>query len=216
MLRATRQSPGGIAAKAIAGIELALLDLKARALGVSVAELFGGPTRDEVRLYWSHCGTSRVLLDGLLDTPPLVDMAAVADLGREVVAAGYDALKTNVLIPGDPATVYMPGFSAGPGSTDQTADNAMLAHIDTLIGTLRDAVGPEVDLCLDLNFNFKTRGGAAHRQTAGALSVAVAGGRHVPAAGAGADPRGHRHPHLQRREPVLYERLSAVFSAAGG
>jgi L-alanine-DL-glutamate epimerase-like enolase superfamily enzyme len=31
----------------------------------------------------------------------------------------------------------------------------MLEHIETLIGTFRDAVGPEVDICLDLNFNFK-------------------------------------------------------------
>ena len=31
----------------------------------------------------------------------------------------------------------------------------MLSHIETLIGTFRDAVGPKVDICLDLNFNFK-------------------------------------------------------------
>ena len=59
MLRFTRQSPGGIAAKAIAGIDCALIDIKAKALGISVAELFGGPTRGKVRVYWSHCGTSR-------------------------------------------------------------------------------------------------------------------------------------------------------------
>ena len=52
MLRGTRQSPGGIAAKAIAGIECALVDIKAKALGISVVELFGGPMRDQVRVYW--------------------------------------------------------------------------------------------------------------------------------------------------------------------
>jgi len=46
MIRGTRQSPGGIAAKAIAGIDCALIDIKAKALGISVVELFGGPTRD--------------------------------------------------------------------------------------------------------------------------------------------------------------------------
>ena len=59
MIRGSRQSPGGIAAKAIAGIECALVDIKAKALGISVVELFGGPTRDDVRVYWSHCGSSR-------------------------------------------------------------------------------------------------------------------------------------------------------------
>ena len=45
LYRMARQSPGGIAAKAIAGIELALWDVKAKALGVPVCELFGGPLR---------------------------------------------------------------------------------------------------------------------------------------------------------------------------
>ena len=58
MMRRVRHSAGGIAAKAMAGIDCALVDIKAKALGISVVELFGGPTRDRTRLYWSHCGTT--------------------------------------------------------------------------------------------------------------------------------------------------------------
>lgn len=155
MLRGTRQSPGGIAAKAIAGVELALIDIKARALGISVIELFGGPTREQVRLYWSHCGTSRARNHELLKTPPLRTMADIAALGREVVEKGYTALKTNIVIPGDLASVYFGGFGGIPGTTDGVVTRQLLRHIETLIGTFRDAVGPEVDINLDLNFNFK-------------------------------------------------------------
>ena len=155
MLRGTRQSPGGIAAKAIAGVELALIDIKARALGISVVELFGGPTREQVRVYWSHCGTSRARHYDLLNTPPLRTMDDIAALGREVVARGYTALKTNIVIPGDPAGVYFGGFGGEPGTTDGVVSRQMLRHIETLIGTFRDAVGPDVDINLDLNFNFK-------------------------------------------------------------
>ena len=155
MLRGTRQSPGGIAAKAIAGVELALIDIKARALGISVVELFGGPTREQVRVYWSHCGTSRARNSKLLNTPPLRTMDDIAALGREVVARGYTALKTNIVIPGDPAGVYFGGFGGEPGTTDGVVSRQMLRHIETLIGTFRDAVGPDVDINLDLNFNFK-------------------------------------------------------------
>ena len=155
MLRGTRQSPGGIAAKAIAGVELALIDIKARALGISVVELFGGPTRERVRVYWSHCGTSRARNSDLLNTPPLRTMDDIAALGREVVARGYTALKTNIVIPGDPASVYFGGFGGDPGTTDGVVSRQMLRHIETLIGTFRDAVGPDVDINLDLNFNFK-------------------------------------------------------------
>ena len=155
MVRGTRQSPGGIVAKAIAGIECAMVDIKAKALGVSVVELFGGPTRDRVRVYWSHCGTTRASHPDKLETPPLRTMDDIADLGREVVSRGFTALKTNIVIPGDPATVWFGGFGGGLGSTDQTVSTQLLRHIETLIGTFRDAVGPDIDINLDLNFNFK-------------------------------------------------------------
>ena len=56
----TRASKGGIAAKALAGLDCAFIDIKAKSLNISVAELFGGPTREKVRVYWSHCGSSRI------------------------------------------------------------------------------------------------------------------------------------------------------------
>ena len=56
----TRMSIGGVNHEAIAAIENACLDIKAKALGVPVYELFGGPFRDRINLYWSHCGSFRV------------------------------------------------------------------------------------------------------------------------------------------------------------
>jgi L-alanine-DL-glutamate epimerase-like enolase superfamily enzyme len=155
MVRGSRQSPGGIAAKGIAGIECALVDIKAKALGISVVELFGGPTRDNVRVYWSHCGSSRARNYELIGVPPLRTMDDIAALGREVVEKGFTALKTNIVFPGDPASVYFPGFSNGPGTTDGNVTPQLLRHIETLIGTFREAVGPDVGINLDLNFNFK-------------------------------------------------------------
>ncbi len=158
MLRGTRQSPGGIAAKALAGIDCALIDIKAKALGISVAELFGGPTREKVRVYWSHCGTSRARYPDILKTPPIRTMEDISNLGREVVERGFTALKTNIVMPGDPSSVWFGGFGGGQGTTDQLVTTPLLRHIETLIGTFREAVGPDVDINLDLNFNFKPEG----------------------------------------------------------
>ncbi len=158
MLRHTRQNLGGVSHKAIAGVELALWDIKAKALGVPVYELFGGPLRDRVRLYWSHCGTTRARLGHLLGTPPLRTYDDIAALGREVVARGFTALKTNIVMPGEPASVYFPGFGSGMNTTDGAPDAEILAAIERLIGTFREAVGPRVGLCLDLNYNFRTEG----------------------------------------------------------
>jgi len=155
LYRMARQSPGGIAAKAIAGIELALWDIKAKALGVPVYELFGGPLRDRQRVYWSHCGTSRARSYELIGVSPLRSLDDVFRLGEEVVRRGYTALKTNIVYPGDPAHVHFAGFGGGPGTTDQTVGEAMLGHLESLISTFRRAVGPGVGIALDLNFNFK-------------------------------------------------------------
>ena len=155
LYRPARQSPGGVAAKAIAGIELALWDIRAKTLGVPVYALFGGPLRDRQRVYWSHCGTSRVRSHELIGVPPLRSWQDVAALGKEVVQRGFTALKTNIIYPGDPARLHLSGFGGGPGTTDGTADHALIDHVRTQIGTLRDAVGPHVDIALDLNFNFR-------------------------------------------------------------
>src|SRR5919198_1456037 len=114
LFRATRQSPGSVIQKALAGIENALLDVKGKALGVPVYELFGGPTRDSVPVYWSHCGTTRARAWEVTGTAKLASYDDVAALGREVVERGFSAFKTNVVIPGDEPQVLHPGFH-GPG-----------------------------------------------------------------------------------------------------
>ncbi|HIC72355.1 MAG TPA: mandelate racemase/muconate lactonizing enzyme family protein, partial [Alphaproteobacteria bacterium] len=67
----TRQAPGGMVSQAIAAIENALVDVKAKALGVPVYEMLGGPVRDSIRLYWSHCGTYRLHHHEVLGVPQL-------------------------------------------------------------------------------------------------------------------------------------------------
>jgi L-alanine-DL-glutamate epimerase-like enolase superfamily enzyme len=155
MYRRSRQAHGGITARAIAGIDAALWDIKGKALGVPVYELLGGPIRDSVRVYWSHCGTSRARSAELIGVPPIRTMDDIAKLGQEVVSRGFTALKTNIIFPGDPATVYQPGFGGWPNTTDQGITPALIRHIQTQLGTFREAVGDNVDICLDLNFNFK-------------------------------------------------------------
>ena len=214
MLRSARQSPGGILAKAIAGVELAMIDIKAKALGISVVELFGGPTRDKVRVYWSHCGSTRARMSDILGTPPIRTMADIADLGREVVSKGYTALKTNVVIPGDSASVWFAGFGTGPGTTDQIVTRQLLRHIETLIGTFRDAVGPDIDINLDLNFNFKPEGSDAYRQSPGAVRSAVARDRYVRSKGDFADQGVDDNKDMYGRKPLLHEGIHPLLRPA--
>ncbi|MGZ5138463.1 MAG: mandelate racemase/muconate lactonizing enzyme family protein [Burkholderiales bacterium] len=154
MARTMRSSPGGIAARAIAGIECALVDITARALGISVVELLGGPTRDRVRLYWSHCGTTRVRHYDIVGKPPIESWNDITALAKEVVARGFTALKTNIVMPGKGGT-WFSGFDRSMGPNDEWAPNGLVSHVEKLIGTIRDAAGAGFDINLDLNFHFK-------------------------------------------------------------
>jgi len=155
LYRHTRQSPGSVIAKALAGIENALLDVKAKALGVPVYELFGGPTRDSIALYWSHCGTTRARAWQVTGTPKLASYADVAALGREVVEAGYGAFKTNIVVPGDEPQVLMPGFGAGGGTARAVEIADALVR---LLGAFAEGTRGAAQPVVDLNFNLEPEG----------------------------------------------------------
>jgi L-alanine-DL-glutamate epimerase-like enolase superfamily enzyme len=155
LYRHTRQSPGSIVQKALAGIENALLDLKAKALGVPVYELFGGPTIDTIPLYWSHCGTTRARAWEVTATPKLGSYDDVQALGAEVMGAGYRAFKTNIVVPGDEPQVLMPGFGAG-GGTGQAGEIA--AALVALLEAFASGTGGAARPIVDLNFNLEPEG----------------------------------------------------------
>ena len=153
-----RQASGGVIQQAIGAIENALLDLKARALGIPVYELLGGPVRDKIRLYWSHCGTYRLSRAEAMQIPPLRTLDDVVALGKEVVRSGYTALKTNVFLLDERPRAHVPGFVRGEGFPELNADRQVLNAIADELAAFREGAGPAMDILVDLNFNFKTEG----------------------------------------------------------
>jgi galactonate dehydratase len=159
MYAVRRQASGGVVQQAIGAIENALLDIKAKALGVPVYELFGGPVRERIRLYWSHCGTYRLQWAEEMQIPPLRTLDDVVAAGQEVVARGYTGLKTNVFMLGKDPYLHSPGFARrGPNFPDLNAERPVLLALREQLAAFRQGAGPDVDILVDLNFNFKTEG----------------------------------------------------------
>ena len=153
------QAPNGVNQRAIAAIENALLDIKAKALGVPVYELFGGPVRTRIPVYWSHCGTYRVRNHELVGVPPLKNYDDVAALGHEVKARGFTALKTNILPYENGRLVsFGPGFGRTPGYPALNADRKTLQAVRDTLAAFRSGAGPDMGLHLDVNYHFKTEG----------------------------------------------------------
>jgi L-alanine-DL-glutamate epimerase-like enolase superfamily enzyme len=154
----TRTAQGGMAQQAIAAIENALIDIKAKALGIPVYELFGGPLRESIRLYWSHCGTYRVRTEKM-GVPQVKTYDDIVKLGKEVAASGFTALKTNVLLLGDGnPRVRGGGFGRGDGYPDLNADRYVLDALRSELAAFREGAGKDMDILVDLNWNFKTEG----------------------------------------------------------
>ncbi len=159
----TIAAPGGINQQAIAALENALVDLKARALGIPVYELLGGPIRTTFPLYWSHCGT--YLLDPaiaeLIGQPAVRTPDDLVALGRRVRESGFNALKTNIFMfdgQGGAPRLHMPGFGRAPGGPEVNADRRVIEALEVQLAALREGAGADADILLDLNFNFRPEG----------------------------------------------------------
>jgi L-alanine-DL-glutamate epimerase-like enolase superfamily enzyme len=156
---ATRPASGGIVALAMGAIENALLDAKARGLGLPVYELLGGKIRDRIRVYWSHCATWRINHPTHYK-PAITDLDGVKAIGREVREKGFTALKTNIFtydknkkgVQG-----WRPGFGA-PFEPGLNVERGVLRDLVMHLEALREGAGPDIDILLDLNFNAKTEG----------------------------------------------------------
>ncbi len=155
----TRASPGGLNQQAIAALINALVDIKAKALGIPVFELFGGPVRDKLRVYWSHCGSYRVSHADTIGVEPLKCLDDVVTLGRQVAAQGFTALKTNIFLFDENAPfMYMPGFNRSSGGPEVNPSKRVIGALDDQLSAFRQGTGPNVEFLLDLNYNFKTEG----------------------------------------------------------
>lgn len=152
-----RPAPHGHTAEALGAFENALLDLKAKSLGIPCHELLGGKQRNAVPIYWSHCATWRISQPSFY-APAITDLNGVKAAGEEARAAGFSAVKTNLFVHGDGAVrQWLPGFG-GPGDRGLTSDTRLLRSFRSHLEALRDGAGPDVEILVDLNFNGRTDG----------------------------------------------------------
>lgn len=133
--------------KALAAIDIALWDIKAKWLGVPVYELLGGLYRNQVPLYWSHFASYRALFAPEMGTPPAETLDSWLALADDVVRAGYRALKTNLLLPGHPPRL--------PAPLDGAIDRAAISTAVRFVGALRERLGPDFGIMFDVGQEYR-------------------------------------------------------------
>lgn len=153
----TRPAAGGVVGEGIGAIENALLDAKAKSLGVPCHELLGGKIRDRVRVYWSHFPTWRINHPTYFP-PAITGLDGVKAAGEEARRRGMTAMKTNIFRhEEEPLRAWRPGFAA-PFHPELNVERPLLRSIRSHLEALREGAGPDMDILIDLNFNCKTEG----------------------------------------------------------
>ena len=121
--------PGMVECSAMSGIEHACWDITGKALGVPVHQLLGGAVRDTVRLY-DHLGGGEMHSVYHALTPE-----QARERARESIELGFDAIKLEVVIP----------------RTGRLDGSAALGHASAVMAAVRDEVGPDVELMVDMH-----------------------------------------------------------------
>ena len=117
---------GRMFSTALSGIDIALWDLRGKALGVPVYSLLGGPIRERIRVYangwYSHPGTPE----------------QIAEEAKHVVAMGYTAMKFDPFGRDNYYTI--------------SPEEAQLA--EDRVAAVREAVGPNVEILVEVHAKF--------------------------------------------------------------
>lgn len=131
--------PFGASMCAISGIDMALLDLKSKALGVPMYDLLGGAFRTDIKLYANYWFTQ-----GEQNTNDYVSQA------KEVKAAGFTGLKFDPFA----HTNYFYGEDLDTNLSLSKSDQNKAFEMSKAV---REAVGKDMDIMIEthamLNFN---------------------------------------------------------------
>jgi galactonate dehydratase len=112
---------GSVIQGALSAVDIALWDIKGKRLGVPIYELMGGKTRDRVRCYMHVGGDS------------------VDDLAASAIAAakqGFTAVRFGA---------FAPGYWMHKAHAEMEEDAV------TRVGAVREAVGPDIDICVEIH-----------------------------------------------------------------
>lgn len=130
---------GGALVTALTGIEIALWDLKGKALGVPLVELMGGKFRDKIWVY-ADC-----------EIDPGMDFDAIKQVVDEVLARGFTALKVDIDIGAYSTTSGTQTFTVAKDPFNHSAGQIEHERMIELVDMVTRAAGKGVSVAVDIH-----------------------------------------------------------------
>ena len=119
---------GSVTQAAVSGIDIALWDLKGKALGVPIYQLLGGKVRDKIRIYVNAGGK----------TPE-----EIAGNAKKLKEQGFNAIRFTLQHPVDE-----------DGRTMETFID-VVKRLENTMGAVREAVGYDMDVAIEIHRGMK-------------------------------------------------------------
>lgn len=130
---------GTVIFAAISALDIALWDIKGKALGVPVYQLLGGKTNDRLRAY-----ASQIQFDWGTRSAALVKPEEYAEATRKAMAEGYTCIKV------DPVGFDLKGQWMGWSNYGLLEYDQLRVAVDR-VAAIREAGGPGLDIIIELH-----------------------------------------------------------------
>jgi L-alanine-DL-glutamate epimerase-like enolase superfamily enzyme len=130
---------GGVVFAGISAIDIALWDIKGKALGVPVYQLLGGKTNEKLRTY-----ASQIQFDWDKKGRNLSRPEEYAEACRKALADGYDAVKV------DPVAFTPDGVWMGWNNHGVLRQEQLRVAVER-VAAIREAGGPDTDIIIELH-----------------------------------------------------------------
>lgn len=145
---------GTIVYAGMSAIDIALMDIKGKALGVPVYQLLGGKCNDDLRTYASQVqfnwGTD-------IKNQQLTESEEYADVTRRAMEEGYDSIKVDPIYFSPKradGSIYTPG--AGDWKITGPLKNEVIQTVYNRVAAMREAGGDDLDIIIEMHSNTDT------------------------------------------------------------
>ena len=138
---------GTVVNAGISGIDIALWDIKGKALGVPVWQLLGGKTNDNLRTYASQLQFN---WGSKINKQALITPDEYAEVTRVAMAEGYDSIKVDPLIFSDQPDGKGPWKITGP------LEHRVIKTVYDRVAAMRKAGGDALDIIIENHSNTDT------------------------------------------------------------
>ncbi|MBP2636281.1 MAG: Gluconate dehydratase [Firmicutes bacterium] len=138
---------GTIVNAGISGIDIALWDLKGKALGLPVWQLLGGKTNDNLRTYASQLQFN---WGSQTDKQVLITPEEYAEVTRVAIADGYNSIKV------DPIVFSAQADGKGPWKITGPLEHRVIKTVYDRVAAMRKAGGDALDIIIENHSNTDT------------------------------------------------------------